>query len=489
MALGGIGGIGSGLDVNNIVKALVDAERAPKQTQLDRLEKKTTTSISALGSFRSAISSFQTALKELNDPELFTKRSATSSNSSSFTAKADASAASGNYNIQVFNLAQSSRVALAGVDSAADPVGTGTLTIGVGDQTLDIDVTEGNDSLTAIRDQINSRGGDIGVSATIVTDPSGTGGSRLVLSSSASGTDKDITVTTSTDAGDTGDLNVLAFTPPPTTDFVAPAQDPDDPRAARVISYARDANMAIDGIAISSETNTVEDAIDGVSITLKAAQSAEDQDNAVSMNLGVSEDRAAVRGALQKFVDAYNKLMETTGSLTSVVPVGGDDGEPLAGPLIGDASVRSFSSALRGAISSTSGNGDVRMLSDLGITTQRDGTLQIDQTRMNDALDNNFDQVSSLLTGDDGLMQRLDATADPYTRNGGILEGRTNALQNTLSSVDEQRETLTKRIDRLEARLLSQFNAMDSLVGQLNQTSDYLTNQLANLPGVARKDS
>ncbi|SDU14429.1 flagellar filament capping protein FliD [Halopseudomonas salegens] len=489
MAIGGVGGIGSGLDVNNIVKSLVEAERAPKKAQLDRLEKKTTTSISALGSFRNAISTFQTALNELNDPALFTKRSARSSDTSSFTATADKTAASGNYNIQVFNLAQTSRVALAGQDNASDPVGTGTLSIGVGSQTLDIDVTAGNDSLTAIRDAINTQGSEIGISATIVTDPGGAGGSRLVLSSNQAGTGNDITVTASTDAGDTGDLNVLAFTPPATTDFVAPPQDPNDPRAPRVISYARDANIAIDGITVSSASNTIDEAIEGVSITLKAAQSAEDQTNASTMSLGVSEDRAGVRSALEKFVEAYNALSGTMSELTSVTRVGGDDGEPLAAPLVGDASVRSFSTSMRNAMGSVVGDGDLRMLADLGIATKRDGTLEINQTRMNDALDNNFDQVAGLLTGDDGLLKQLNTVAEPYTQRGGVLESRTTALQNTLTGVDDQRESLTRRIGQLEARLLSQFNAMDSLVAQLNQTSDYLTNQLSNLPGVVRQDN
>ena len=207
-----ITGIGSGMDINGMVKALVSAESAPKTAQLDRLEKTTTTKVSALGQFRSALSTFQKALEKLNDPALFEKRSATSSAADTVSITADSKAVAGNYNVQVFNLAQTSKVALAGFDNATDPVGTGTLTINVGDEALDIDVPEGGNSLADIRDAINAAGKETGLSATIVTDPSGEGGSRLVLSSSKSGTGNDISVAVS--AGATGELGNLAFALP-----------------------------------------------------------------------------------------------------------------------------------------------------------------------------------------------------------------------------------------------------------------------------------
>jgi flagellar hook-associated protein 2 len=92
------------------------------------------------------------------------------------------------------------------------------------------------------------------------------------------------------------------------------------------------------------------------------------------------------------------------------------------------------------------------------------------------------------LTGANGLMSRLEGRVEPYAGSGGILESRTNALQNTLSSVDDQREHQVRRMDKLETRLFSQFNAMDALVAQLSGTSDYLSGALDNLPGVVRQD-
>lgn len=480
-----INGIGSGMDINGMVKALVNAESAPKTAQLDRLEKTTTSKVSALGQFRSALSTFQTSLGKLNDPALFEKRSATSSAADTVSISADANAVAGNYNVQVFNLAQTSKVALAGVDNATDPLGSGTLTINVGEETLDIDLTDA--SLADIRDAINSAGKDSGLSASIVSDPSGASGARLVLSSTASGTDNDISVAVSEDAS--ADLQQLAFAPAAGSEVdFEPSPAGEDPRVARVISYSRDANLAIDGITMSSASNTVDDAIQGVSLTLKKAQTAEALTNADTINLRVSEDKGGVRKSITDFVDAYNTMFDSVNKLTSVTSVGGDDTEPLAAALVGDSSVRAFMSAMRSELGASSDTEGVRILSDLGITSQRDGKLAVDNTKLNKALDNNFEQVNAFFTGDKGLMARLDNKVSPYTDKSGVLENRTKALQNTLSSVDEQRESHAARISKLESRLFAQFNAMDMLVSQMNSTSSFLTAQLDSLPGVVKKD-
>jgi len=481
-----ITGIGSGLDISTIVSALVGAEGAPKTAQLNRLETASTEKFTALGSFRSALSTFQTTLKDLSSAALYEKRTATTGDSSIFSVKADSKATSGSYSVQVFNLAQSSKVALRGVDDPTAAVGTGTLTISAGEKTLNVDIGDSNSSLSGIRDAINAAGKDSGISATIVTDPSGSAGSRLVLSSTASGTGNDITVSVDSDAIDTGDLGVLAYTPPATSDFVPAA--PTDPREARVISYARDANFAIDGISVSSATNEIADAIEGVTITLKKAQTQESLDAATTVSLNVSQDKAGIKKSLQSFVDGYNSLMSTINSLTNVTPVGGDEGEPLSAALVGDASVRSVLSNLRNEMA-TAGTGSVRILSDLGISTQRDGSLLLDADKLDTALSENFDAVGEFLAGDQGMMTRLSAKIEPYAKSGGILETRNTSLQNTLADIDDQRERLTTRLASLEARLLTQFNAMDALVANLSSTSDYLTGQLANLPGVVKQDS
>ncbi|UAW99237.1 flagellar filament capping protein FliD [Halopseudomonas nanhaiensis] len=484
-----ITGIGSGLDIKGMVAALVNAEAAPKTAQLNRLEKATTAKFSALGQFRSALSEFQTTVKDLNSASLFEKRTASSGKADIFTVSADTKAVAGSYNVQVFNLAQTSKIALKGLDDPAAKLGAGQLEIKVGDETIALDITEEASNLTGIRDAINAAGKEKGLSATIVSDPSGVGGARLVLSSTKSGTGNDISVTGTSTATTTGTptLADLSFTPPaPGDDFVPPTVT--DPRAPKVISFARDANLAIDGINLASKTNSVSEAIDGVTITLKAAQSKEDVTNVSTISLTVGEDRAGVKSSLKKFVDGYNKLMSTIGSLTKVTPVGGDSSQPLAGGLVGDASVRTFMSGMRSDMGNPAGGGELKILSDLGISTQRDGTLKVDDAKLDKVLADNFDQVSSFLTGDAGLMAKLENTIKPYTQSDGIIESRTKGLQSTLDSVDDQREVLNRRIGKLETRLLAQFNKMDTLIGQMSGTSDYLAGVLNSLPGVVKKD-
>ncbi|WP_304639801.1 flagellar filament capping protein FliD [Pseudomonas sp.] len=477
------------MDIKGIVSALVNAESAPKSAQLNRLEKATTAKFSGLGQFRSALSSFQSVLKDLNNPSLFEKRSASSGKADIFSVTANAKATAGNSSVQVFNIAQTSKVALRGVENATDPIGTGTLRISAGDSEISVSVTPENNSLSGIRDAINAAGRGKGLSATIVSDPGGNGGARLVLSSDKSGTGNDIVVEVETQASDSGTLAQLAFTPPATVDFKPGEVNPDAPAEPRVISYARDARLAIDGITINSATNVITDAIEGVTLTLKSAQSPEEIERASTINLNVSEDRAGVKSSIQKFVDAYNKLLGTVGSLTVVTPVGGDDSKPVTGALVGDSSVRSFMSSMRSELGApVNSGGELRILADLGITTQRDGTLKLDDAKLDAVMRNSFDQLSGMLTGSDGLMAKLESKVAPYTQTGGILDGRTKALQNTLSGLDAQREQLTRRVAKLETRLLAQFNAMDALVGQLSGTSEFLAGALANLPGVVRQD-
>lgn len=475
MAIGGIGGLGSGMDVRAMVDALVNAERAPKEAQLSRLESATNTKVSALGQFKSALSSFETALKNLNSASLFQQRSVSSADEGVFTVTAGSKAVTGNYDIQVMQLAQGSKVALAGVESADTVIGTGTLSIQVGNETLDVDITEGKDSLAAIRDAINAAGKEQGLSATIVTDPSGEGGSRLVLSSTATGAGKDITVTAS---GGSGGLAML--------EFPASASAPVGDAAPRMITAAADARFSIDGIIMSSATNTIDKAIEGVSLTLHSAQSADDVAAGKTVALGVSEDLDAIKASLTEFVDSYNKLTRTIGALTKVTPGTGGDDQPAAGALVGDASVRAFVNSMRSELSAPVG-GDIRILADLGITTERDGTLKLDESKLDKVLANGTDQLSTFLTGDTGLMTRLEGRVKPYTQTGGLLDNRDAALQTTLLDVRDQREALDRRVASLESRLLAQFNAMDSMVGQLMGTSNYLTSVLDSLPGVVKQ--
>lgn len=584
--MAGILGIGSGIDIDSIVSALVSAEKAPKTQQLDRLEKATTSRFSALGTLKGSLSSLQTAIQSLNKASIFEARTASTTNSSVVAAKAASSAVAGKYSIQVEQLASTSKVGLQSVASSSATFNSGKLTISSGSTSIEVDVTDGKNTLSAIRDSINESGKGVGISATIVSDASG---SRLVLSSTKAGEGNDIQVAVTEDGvtsgsvalttqafqpssslqlpsfatgststfqeGDiaitSGGVNLNVYVPDgssledvrdliningnpqgisaaietdssgarlvltstngadlsasvtasggavgtnaltalnPASGATAAVTAPNSATgSAGIISKAQSAVLYVDGLKVISDSNSVTTAIDGVTLNLASVQSAADISAGKTVDVTVGVDKAAVKSNLQKFVDGYNSLMSTAGQLTAVVQVG--EGEnPVTGALVGDATVRGLVSGLRGELVKLAGESGFRALAELGITTQKDGTLKIDDATLTSALDNDFDKVAEYLAGDSGLMGRLEARVDNYLKSDGIFDQRTKALQGTLSNIDDQREALDLRIEKVQERLVAQYSAMDQLVANLQKTSESLANQLASLPGFVKKD-
>lgn len=485
--MAGITGIGSGIDIDSIVKAMVSAEQAPKQGQLGKLESKTTTQLTSLGQLKGAISSFQTALAALNSPSQFLARTASSSDSKVLGATASQSAPAGSYKLEVTQLASSSKVALAAVPSAeGTTLSSGTLSIKVGaTNVLDVVVDSSNNTLAGVRDAINKA--PSGVSASIVTDDQG---SRLVLSGSKSGDGNDISVSVVGDAAEAGQtaLSTLAFS----GDAVAPdAADtsayPDGTSDAnyiadmqtfnasgKVITAAQSSKMTVDGLSITRDSNTISKVIDGVSLDLKTLGTS---------TLTVAQDQAGVKANVQKFADAYNTMIGFINSATKVTVVN-DTSAPVTGALLGDSSVRSLVNTVRSELTAVQGDGAFRVLADLGVTTQKDGTLKVDSTILGKAISADFDGIAGYFTGDTGLAARLSSKLAGYTDSGGILEQRTDSLQATLNKVDKQKTELAARMTSLTDRLYKQYNAMDALVGQLKSTSDSLTSLFENMPGV-----
>lgn len=472
MAIGGLStGLNSGLPIGDMVSAMVAAEKAPKEAQLARLEKTTTTRFSALGQLKSALNDFQTAMKDLNSAALFEKRSASSSNTTALTATATKTAAAGTYQIEVKNLATASKVATAAQASTfkTDDEQTLTIQLGEDDAGIDVKIAAGSD-LASIRDQLNKALKDKGVTVNTISDPS-TGKSRLVFSGKETGEGKDIIVTGKAgfDALDVDGRNSLTAPDGSSTDASKGA-----------IVRASDAQFTIDGLLLKSATNKPADAISGVSFELLAKTEVDKP-----LTLTVGQDTTTAAANVKKFVDAYNKLITTSNTLTNVTKVG-DESAPVVGGLVGDATVRSLLSNVRNELVNPSGNAGVSVLADLGITTQKNGTLKIDDAKLKDVLTENFDSVSKFLTGDTGLMSRVTKRISGFSETGGILEQRMSGLQGTLTDITKQKEALTLRVDKMQTRLLAQFNAMESLIGKLNGTSSQLGSALDNLPGVVR---
>lgn len=470
--MAGIPGIGSGLDIKNIVKAMVDAEVAPKASQLGRLEKTTEAKFSALGQLQSALGNFQTAMKDLNKMALFDNRTATSSNTALLSATAEKTALSGKYSVAVERLASSSKVTTAALDKDFKATEAGSLTVKLGgddESPVSVNIAEGA-SLIEIRDALNEQLKDKGITANIINNPS-TGQSQLVLSGKETGSGKDIIVT-----GAGGNLDALNVDGSVMAQAAVAATDV--PATAGALELAANAVFTIDGLKLESASNTVENVIPDVSFTLKGKT---EENKPLTVTVG--QDTKGVKDQLKKFVDSYNEFMEVSNKLTAVTKVG-DDKAPVVGGLVGDSTVRNLVNSMRNELSNVSGNGDIRVLADLGITTQKDGTLKIDDKKLDAVLETNFDSVGQFFAGDNGLMSRMDNRIGGYTGKDGIIGSRQQSLDATRSDITKQKEKLTARAGQIEARLLKQFNAMDALVGQLNTTSQQLLQSLGSLPGM-----
>ncbi len=452
-------GIGSGLDIAGIVQGLVAAEGQPVETRIAQKEARAQAKLSAFGSLKSALSSLRDKLSEMKTLDGFIARSAASSNEDIFTATATGEAYPATYDIEVVQLALAQRLTSGAFASSDAVVGTGTLNIAVGAEQVNLAITNENNTLAGIRDAINSATENPGVSATIVNADSG---SYLILTSDKTGAASTITVTQS---GGDGGLAALEYDPGSglnsLTESVA----------------AQDALIRIDGFDVVSSTNSFSGAIDGVDIDIFA------ESGGATDPLTVANDDSAARNLVRDFVDSYNALISNFDSLSNY-----DAESNLGGPLLGDATVRGIRDQIRrelsvGVTDPAALFGD---LSDLGVETQLDGTLKINDERLSEVLEQDFGRFGEIFSASDGFAVRLFDLTDGFLKSDGILDARTQGLESQIEGLNEERVSLNERLASLETRLLRQFNALDSLLAQLNSTSNFLTQQLANLPGADR---
>ncbi len=389
-------GIGSGLDINSLVSQLVDAEKTPQTTRLDTKEAELTARLSAFGTLKGALSSLRDSLSGLSSLSTYRGRTADSSNTEVLTAAAGTLAAPGRYQIGLSGLATEHKLATDPVSqegarftAATDSVGTGTLTFRFGTTDYDgetdtynsfaqnaeqptytVEIKDG--SLQGIRDAIN--GAEMGVTASIIFD--GTY-QRLTLSAEDTGAANSLEITVADDDGNDTDgtgLSLLAFN--------AASSSMTQTQAAQNVS-----GLTIDGIAVSSASNTLTNVINGLTINLLEAGTS---------TLTVSYDKDSVSSAVSSFVEKYNGLISTVNDLSSYNV---DTGE--AGLLNGDGVLRNIDAQVRRVFSQTvTGlDGPYRQLADIGITrSASDGSLVLDNVKLEAAIEDNFDSIAGMFT-------------------------------------------------------------------------------------------
>jgi flagellar hook-associated protein 2 len=458
-------GIGSGLDVAGLVAKLVAAEKAPRQNQITRAQTSTVTTITALASLKGAMGSFNDSLAALKTVDVFSARSATASAPEFFTASATTSAVPGSYDIEIGNLASAHQLATGAYPSGATQVvGTGTLTISVGTNSFAVSIDDSHKTLAQIRDAINSAPDNKDILRATIVNASD--GAHLVLSAQAAGTANRIVVAPS---GGDGGLANLAYNPGLLGNYTQKRD-------------ALDAVLYVAGYEHHSTTNTFENVVDGVTITLLK----DDADADVTTHsLTVAKDTSGATTRIKKFVDAYSELATQIAALRSYDPE-----TKKAGPLLGDAMLRGIESDLRGKLTNVvSGlTGNYQSLASVGVTTQKDGSLSLDSAKLNAALAADFDGVAQLFGSENGVARRLASSLDAALATDAQINTRTRTLNAKSISLQKEQASLEARMAEVAKRYNAQFNALDSLLANLSSQSAFLTQQLSNIAKIGSSD-
>lgn len=458
-------GIGSGLDVQSIITQLMTVERQPL-TALTTKESSFQAKLSAFGSMQGALASLQTAAKTLQTTSTFTGKSATVSDSTTLSASAILTARAGTYDINVTTLAKNHIVHSNGNYAETDTFNGGTLDIqigstgGLGGTTKSVAIAHGS-TLTDIMEAINDAGA--GVKASVVND--GTT-NRLIISSETTGSAGNIRIT-SAQSGSGNAQNITDFDYIGVNGGMIQDRGPDN------------ANFTINGLPITRFSNTVTDAINGVTLTLAKESS--------SATITVAANSSTVSSAVDAFVKAYNDVASQLKSMTAY-----DATNKKAAILTGDSTTRSIQTQLTSMVqTAVSGiTGGISSLSNIGIAMQKDGSLVTDKSKLTAALADPAKDVTALFTqttsGNKGIAVRFNELLDGLIGTDGLIPGRTSGINTSIKSLKKQTDALNLRLTQIEKRYRTQFTSLDTLMASMQQTSTYLTQQLANLPSTSK---
>lgn len=468
-------GLGSGLDVSSIVSQLVALERKP----LEKIQTAATfmnTQVSAYGQLQSLVSAVGDAAKALAKPAVWQAASAGTSDTTSVAATASAGAALGSYAVSVSQIARAQSLASAPFTAATDVVGAGKMTIELGGYdvtdtppftqktgttTLELEFAEGT-TLDEVKTRINAA--KAGVTAAIVRDANG---ARLTLTSATTGLDSTLRVGIS-DA--TGALASLAYEPASGTNPMTQTQ------------AAVNAIATINGLPIESTTNRLTGTLDGVTIDLAKVTTA-------PVTINVSSNTASMRDAVKKFSDAYNALNSYLVTQTKY-----DDEKKIGGTLQGDSAAVGLRNQFRAMLRQDStASSELTRLSDIGFNVQRDGSIVLDNAKLDAALAKPA-ELSKLFTTNDtanpasmGLGVRFQKLADMAAGADGVIASRNAGLKARLARNADDQEKVNDRADRMQVRLTQQYTALDTQMAKLTALSTYMSQQLTGLSNLYKR--
>jgi flagellar hook-associated protein 2 len=437
MAAIAFNGLASGLDTKSIISALVGVERIPLlrvQSQNDDYQSKSR----VIDQLSSALSSLESAAESLGNTGDFLSYKGTVANDSIASVTTSGDSVPGSYSLEVSSLAHAQRTYSNTVADADAALSTSdqTLTLTIAGQATQIDIAAGT-SLRGVAAAINASGA--GASAGLMFDGSNY---RLQVV-----------------GDDTGAANAITFADSGLGLGLS--------TASNTFQAATDASLSIDGIPITSASNLVDGVLPGTTLELKSTTT-------TATTVGIAPDPSGVKDKLQKFVDAYNAVADLIGKQS-----GEGKGEET---LNGDSTVRMIEQGLQRLISSpipglVGPGGSTLQLTDLGIQTQRDGTLTLDSGDLDDALAHDFGRAASYFSGDGthpGISSLLGDLIDGYVDTDGLLTTRKKGIADLIAQNDKRMDELQAYLDRYEESLNEKYSLLESTMSELNSQSSYL---------------
>lgn len=451
-------GVGSGLPLNDLLTSLRKNENAALkviQTQQISAQSK----LSAYSKVKSALSKLQTAAQALDGSGVLDKNTpynalTTKVTGESLTASTSDKAVAGEFSITVDQLAKAQTLVTSGIAARDQANGTdGSITITLADGTSKtLDLTGQDTSLNGIIGAINNDP-DLGVSATLINDGSSTP-YHLMLTANDSGTDAAVASISSTNS----DIQtILGFTQ-------------GTPSANITEGAATNSIIHINGLEVTGQSNHLQDAIQGITLDLKKVDTE-------PTTVSIAHDETAVNKAVHNLVDAYNNVQSTIASLTSY-----DSKSNQGSVLSGDSLARRVQNEIRDVLNNSLSSGSVRSLSQLGITTNpKDGSLAIDDSKLNAAIHDHPGDVEKFLGSATGIGKTMDTITSNMLGSGGLISSASAGMTRTIDDLANQYQKTSDRIDDRMETYRKRFTSLDTLVAQMNSVSSYLTQQLSHL--------
>ncbi len=451
-------GAGSGLQLESVISASVEAKKAQLQQPIITKRNSTQITLSGIGQLKSSISAFTDILDKLSAPGAFNKRAINITQDKDdpvLKMESKSGGSNGQYNITVNKLAQTSRQeGVFGSSTAPLITQDGQLTFKAGDKEFKVDVNAG-DTLQDIRKSINGSGDNFGLSVNIVNTSDGK--AKLIIDSGVSGDGKDLTIT-----GDNAELDIFS------TGAAGSAMSQTQP--------ASSAEIVVDGNILKSDTNVFDDSIQDLKLTVLRVSDKDSNGDLKSNKVDITTDKTSIQELVQQFVDGYNALQDKIGTLgkrsSFVGGVKQDDG----GALAGDSTTRAISTFMSNLLVSPSESSSTySTIFEIGIKMDNKGKLSLDKTKFGEAVDKNFDQVVALFGNEKGLAGSLSKGLKEYTKSGGMLAQRTDTLNADLRSLGQKEATSNAQLVKYEAALRAQYGSLDALLVKMNNSASALS--------------